>query len=113
MLSISSNKKKSQPPQKLEKCDFSGVPPIELGLVKLEDDVSYKCLVCDNDFMHYSTAKRHYNEIHVEGVQQHECYLCGRNYARKRHLNEHLVKVHHMSQKERLRQNFELSTSNA
>jgi uncharacterized Zn-finger protein len=70
----------------------------ELGIAKGQGG-DFKCLVCTKSFMHYSTAKRHYREVHIDQVQDYECCYCGKHYCRQRLLNEHMMRSHQISQK--------------
>jgi len=73
---------------------------IELpGLARTADNM-VKCLVCTKTFKHNSTARRHYNEIHLSTPGQiHPCPYCGREYTLARYLKEHLANVHQITQK--------------
>ena len=69
-----------------------------MGLARMDNEM-VKCLVCTKTFKHNSTARRHYNEIHLAVQQTHECPYCGRKYTLLRYLKEHLSNVHQITQK--------------
>ena len=84
-------------------CDFIGDLeltdiPLEMGLARMENGM-FKCLVCTRSFQHNSTAKRHYKEKHLQGLQCHKCSYCGKEYTLLRYLKEHMSNVHQITQK--------------
>jgi len=70
-----------------------GSNTFETSLTTL-DDGKYQCLVCSNTFMHKSTARRHYNEIHVTEMRTYDCLYCGRSYKKERYLKSHISLMH-------------------
>lgn len=78
------------------------ISDLNLGLARM-DNGHYKCLICTKTFMHKSTARRHYNEVHIQSVRQggipNECLYCGKKYSTPRYLKEHMSNVHQVTSK--------------
>jgi len=62
-------------------------------VIKVADSV-FKCSQCVKTFRHYSSARRHYNEIHNRSPLIFTCPICGKYYHANRYLKEHLANVH-------------------
>ena len=64
-------------------------------IVRSPDGGSNTCRICCKTYMHYSTAKRHFNEVHAaHRLQEFKCRLCGKIYTRFRSLKYHLASAH-------------------
>ena len=63
-------------------------------IIRSIDGGSSTCRICCKTYMHYSTAKRHFNECHAKQGQEFKCTLCDKTYTRFRSLKYHLASAH-------------------
>ena len=63
-------------------------------IVRSLDGSQSTCRICCKTYMHYSTAKRHFNECHAAKMQEFKCRLCDKVYTRFRSLKYHLASAH-------------------
>jgi len=93
--------------QKKYKCDVcqkSFITPSRLNDHKMSihsDSRSFKCAYCEKLYKTKQQAKSHERKLHVQKLLLDEiCEFCGKAYAFKVYLRDHLISLHNLSLEE-------------
>jgi len=78
--------------------DKSDKTPEMSRFTKLDSGL-ISCLKCLKTFSKLTNAKTHFKEKHVEETETYPCTVCGKLFNLKRSFQNHLNKIHGISQK--------------